>query len=216
MPSGTTPAATRAASPPLDPPGPRDASSGCCVRPHTGLSVSWRYIACGTLALPITTAPAARTRRTMSASSLSTRPRRPGMPSVVASPRTAKHSLTLTGTPARGRLRPRAAFGPSIAAASASASHRRSCTSALIRGASVSCRLRHSARTSLAGRWPAATSRTMPTTESTETSAAGGSTDRLTGQVGRRDRVRWQPPARPRSPTERPTPRARHRPSPTP
>jgi hypothetical protein len=180
IPSGTTPAATRAASPPLEPPGPRVASSGCRVRPHTGLSVSWRYIACGTLALPITTAPAARTRRTISASSPSTRPRRLRIPSVVASPHTAKHSFTLTGTPARGPT-PDALFAivSSIAVASASASRRRSCTSPLSRDAHSSCSRSDAASTSAASTRPAATCRAMSAAEAG--GSGDGSTDGLTG-----------------------------------
>ena len=56
------PAATMAASPPLDPPGERSSRHGLLARPCSGLSVSKSVPSWGTLVLPRTIAPARRRR----------------------------------------------------------------------------------------------------------------------------------------------------------
>ena len=160
--SGTTPAATSAASPPLDPPGLRSGSAGWYVRPQTGLSVSWRYIACGTFDLPMMTAPAAARRTTISASAASTSFRRDTRPSVVTRPRTGKHSLTLTGTPARTPLEPALIMAASCSAAT------RVWINALSPAWRSRCRRTCSAHTSLARADPVATAVAIDSTVSIE------------------------------------------------
>ena len=66
--AGQSPAATAAALPPLEPPGLRSVSQGLRVIPKAGPSVSPMIASSGRLVLPITTAPAARSRRTSSPS----------------------------------------------------------------------------------------------------------------------------------------------------
>ena len=62
------PAATAAPLPPLEPPGLRSVFQGLRVIPKAGPSVSPMIASSGVLVLPITTAPAARSRRTTSSS----------------------------------------------------------------------------------------------------------------------------------------------------
>ena len=64
IPSGDPRAARIAASPPLDPPHVRPKSHGLFVRPYTGLSDSCQIINCGIFVLPMTIAPARRSRDT--------------------------------------------------------------------------------------------------------------------------------------------------------
>ena len=66
--NGTSPAATAAAEPPLDPPGVRSVSHGLRVTPQVTDSVNGHSPSSGIVVLPTTTAPAARRRRTTSAS----------------------------------------------------------------------------------------------------------------------------------------------------
>ena len=66
--AGTMPAATAAAEPPLDPPGVRSTSHGLRVTPQVTDSVNGHRPSSGIVVLPTTTAPAARSRRTTSAS----------------------------------------------------------------------------------------------------------------------------------------------------
>jgi hypothetical protein len=63
------PAATAAALPPLEPPGLRSVFQGLRVIPNAGPSVSPMIASSGQLVLPMTTAPADRSRRTSSLSS---------------------------------------------------------------------------------------------------------------------------------------------------
>ena len=58
--TGTMPAATAAAEPPLEPPGERVGSHGLCDGPYASGSVDGMVPSSGTLVLPITTRPAAR------------------------------------------------------------------------------------------------------------------------------------------------------------
>ena len=66
--SGTKPAATAAAEPPLEPPGTRLVSWGLRVGPKAEFSVEEPMANSSRLVLPTTTAPAARRRSTTVAS----------------------------------------------------------------------------------------------------------------------------------------------------
>ena len=63
------PAATAAAEPPELPPGVKPSRSGLIVRPNHGLSVVAPSAPSSMLSVPVTTAPAARSRATARASS---------------------------------------------------------------------------------------------------------------------------------------------------
>ena len=100
--AGTMPEATAAADPPLEPPGTRPVFHGlrglgrvaCCeVIPQPN---SWERVT------PTITAPAARSRRTSSASTSDTRPARTSEPWSPVAPATSNSSLTPTGTPCSG------------------------------------------------------------------------------------------------------------------
>ena len=60
--AGTRPAATAAAEPPLEPPGVRSVSHGLRVTPHVIDSVNGHSPSSGIVVLPITIAPASRSR----------------------------------------------------------------------------------------------------------------------------------------------------------
>src|SRR5260370_27572122 len=66
--AGAIPAAIAAAEPPLDPPAVRERSHGLWVAPHSAPSVLGTLPNSGMLVLPMTMAPASRSRRTSSAS----------------------------------------------------------------------------------------------------------------------------------------------------
>ena len=83
---GASPAATAAPLPPLLPPGVRLMSHGFRVDPNSTVSVNDQIIISGTAVLPTMTAPAARSRRTTSASSVLAGPYA-ALPYVVTSPR---------------------------------------------------------------------------------------------------------------------------------
>src|SRR5947209_13636701 len=68
--NGTSPAATAAAEPPEDPPGVRLGSHGLRVTPLASETVQGKIISSGTFVTPMGIAPAARSRRTASASAL--------------------------------------------------------------------------------------------------------------------------------------------------
>ena len=70
--NGSIPDATAAAAPPLDPPGVRDRSHGLRVAPKTALKVCDPAPNSGVFVLPITIAPAARSRSTSSESAAGT------------------------------------------------------------------------------------------------------------------------------------------------
>ena len=80
-PNGARPAATAAAVPPLLPPGDREGSHGLRVGPNVGDSVNGQIVISGTFVFPMTIAPAARNRRTTSASRLFARSVCRGSPS---------------------------------------------------------------------------------------------------------------------------------------
>ena len=120
--AGTMPAATAAAEPPLDPPGVRSTSHGLRVTPQVTDSVNGHRPSSGIVVLPTTTAPAARSRRTTSASSAA-RSVNAAVPRLVTSPARSISSLTATGTPSSGASSPAAlrASAPSASARARSA-----------------------------------------------------------------------------------------------
>src|SRR5262245_48215555 len=78
--TGTAPAATRAAAPPLDPPTPRSRSHGLRVGPYLTDSVEKLIAISGTVVRPRVTRPAARKRAIRSLSRRATAPRRARLP----------------------------------------------------------------------------------------------------------------------------------------
>ena len=87
--SGTMPAASAHAAPPLDPPADRLGSTGLRVVPKTRLNV-WEPAAnSGTFVLPTSTAPACRIRSTIRSSTSGTWSANSGEPYVVRHPATA-------------------------------------------------------------------------------------------------------------------------------
>ena len=151
VPNPTRPAATAAAVPPLDPPGVRATSQGLRVTPKASLSVQGQIVSSGTWVLPITIAPASRSRRTISLSAaagcLIT-----AVPKHVGSPATSWSSLIATGTPYSGRP----SRSPS-ASASARARSAKTTRNALSRGFRCSMRSRHASTSSRGETSPAAT-----------------------------------------------------------
>ncbi len=95
--AGTTPAATAAAAPPLEPPGVWSVFQGLRVAPCRGVSVKCHWPTSGAWVLPITIAPASRRRRTASASRAAGRP--PPQPNGVVWPVRSTSSLIATGHP---------------------------------------------------------------------------------------------------------------------
>ena len=104
-PMGTSPAATAAADPPLEPPVERVVSQGLRVGPYACGSVVGRMPSSGVFVLPTVTRPAARKRaaRAVSAGSVQPRSLRNAMPSWKGSPaECADRSLSTKGTPRKG------------------------------------------------------------------------------------------------------------------
>ena len=105
--AGTTPAATAAAEPPLDPPGVIDGDHGFTVGPNSEGSVVQWLPHSGVLVLPNTTSPAARYRSTIQADSVATWVRNAREPIASGAPASdAPRSLSRNGTPASGPDRP--------------------------------------------------------------------------------------------------------------
>ena len=119
--AGTSPAATADAAPPLEPPGVAPRSHGLRVMPPWAVSVNGHSVSSGVRATPMMIAPAARSRRTSSQSSLSSGPwaREPHTRGV---PATAMSSLTAIGTPSSGRSSPPRARPPAWSASSSARS----------------------------------------------------------------------------------------------
>ena len=115
--SGTIPAASAAAAPPLEPPAERLGSRGLRVVPKTRLKV-WEPAAnSGTLVRPISTAPARRIRSTTRSSRSGTWSAKSGEPYVVRQPATSWVSLTANGSPWSGPTgQPRARWSSAAAA----------------------------------------------------------------------------------------------------
>ncbi|MGC0430192.1 hypothetical protein RKD32_006547 [Streptomyces sp. SAI-195] len=142
---GTIPAATAAALPPEEPPAERAGSHGLRAVPSTP-SVVPNTHSSGTFVTPTTTAPAARSRATVTWSASAGVCGVAAEPTRVDSPRTARLSLTATGTPASGSS-PRSLRAPT-SSASASAASARTARKAPTRPSSRSTRARCSATTS--------------------------------------------------------------------
>ena len=134
------PAATAAALPPLEPPGLRSVFHGLRVIPKAGPSVSPMIASSGQLVLPMTTAPAARSRRTSSLS-CDAGVKFAAVPQVVTSPVTSSTSFTAIGTPSSGRSSP-APRRPSACCASTSARSSMTLRNAFSCGSSRSIRSR--------------------------------------------------------------------------
>ena len=100
--AGTTPAATAAAAPPLEPPGVWSVFQGLRVAPCSGVSVKCQSPTSGAWVLPIGIAPASRRRRTVSASRTAGWP--PPQPKGLVWPARWTSSLIATGTPSSGAL----------------------------------------------------------------------------------------------------------------
>ncbi len=97
--SGVIPAATTAPEPPLDPPGVQSSRHGFRVTPYNSLSVYPASQYGGFVVLATTIAPAWRSLRTVTASSLGTKSARTRVPIVAGAPRTQITSFIATGTP---------------------------------------------------------------------------------------------------------------------
>jgi hypothetical protein len=100
--SGSIPAASAAAAPPLEPPADRSRSYGLRVVPKIGLKVCEPAAHSGTLDLPTSTAPADLTRSTTRLSKSETWSAITGEPNVVRQPRAWWVSLTANGSPCSG------------------------------------------------------------------------------------------------------------------
>src|SRR5262245_7848781 len=97
--SGDAPAATTTPAPDDEPPGARAGSCGFTVFPCTGLSAA-------ALVMPVTTAPAARTRATTVASRAGRRSRCSALDPAIGQPATSIQSFTVIGTPSSDRGAP--------------------------------------------------------------------------------------------------------------
>jgi hypothetical protein len=141
--TGTIPAATAAADPPLDPPALRVGSCGFKVGPNSAGSVLGDSPNSGVFVLPRTTSPAARWRCTTTESwSAGATPANKRLPFVVLAPATFVHrSLTRNGTPQKGP-----AGNPSATARRAWSSIR--CTTAFSRGLMAAIASRAASRSS--------------------------------------------------------------------
>ena len=116
------PAATETADPLLDPPGDRPGSRGWRVGPKAESSPVVPNANSCRLHLPMTMAPAARSRPTAAASAAGGGPPGTREAAVVGTPATSMRSLTETGTPCSGpRYRPDAISRPAASAWAAAA-----------------------------------------------------------------------------------------------
>ena len=197
--AGHSPAATAAALPPLEPPAVRSVFQGLRVRPNAGPSVSPMMASSGVLVLPITTAPAARSRFTSSLS-LRAGSRYAAVPQPVTSPVTSSTSFTAIGTPRSGRSSP-AARRASACPASARARSAITTLKALSSGSRRSMRARQSSTSSRDDTSPPRTSsacRTTPAKASSSGSMGAGTLDgRGAGCVSPAAARPTPPPARP-------------------
>src|SRR5580704_15293607 len=101
--TGSIPAATAAAAPPLDPPALRPISQGLRTGPNSAGSVLGLRPSSGVLDLAKHTSPADRKRRTISESSDATSSANRRLPFDVATPATRVHRSFMTnGTPRKG------------------------------------------------------------------------------------------------------------------
>src|SRR5262245_53196123 len=97
-----SPAASAAASPPLDPPGVRSRFQGLRDTPKISLKLCQSAAMGGTLVLPRITAPDSRSRPTTVALRAGTWLTRVVDPAVVLTPSVSKVSLMVAGTPWNG------------------------------------------------------------------------------------------------------------------
>ena len=167
--AGTSPAATAAADPPLEPPGERSRSHGLWVGPKAIGSVVGRMPSSGVFVRPRITSPAARWRPTSVVSMGARQPARASAitPFVHRSPSVrAQRSFTRNGTPRNG---------PSGSAADAAASRARSkvsVTTALSAGLPASIRSIAASTSSAGVASPACTSAACAVASSQRVSSA--------------------------------------------
>ena len=154
--TGTMPAATAAAEPPLEPPGERSSRHGLRVTPYRCDSVEGDSPNSGEFVLPKITSPARRNRATTSLSCAATLPAKRRDAAVVAAPATdATSSLTRNGTPRKGP-----AGSPAAMPARAASSRR--VTTAFSVGCSASLRAIAASSSSVASTSPRRTSSARP------------------------------------------------------
>jgi len=140
MPSGLARAATSAASPPLLPPGVREASHGLRAAPQMRLADSGSMRHCGTLLRTNGIAPWSRSSLTRRLSCSAGAPHRTCNPQVESQPAMSSWSLTDTGRPCSAPSGLPAARAESASSAAASASAKHSC--AFVSSLSPTCRAR--------------------------------------------------------------------------
>ena len=114
----TSPAATAAAAPPLDPPAFRPRSHGVRHGPFSGESVKAVVPNSGVFVLPRTTKPAARVRATWARSKSGTFSANARQEKVVRIPAVVSRSLSAIGTPWKGASAGASAFSRAAASAS--------------------------------------------------------------------------------------------------
>ena len=136
--TGTAPAATSAAEPPLEPPGVRVSSQGLSTAPKAEFSLDDPIANSSQLVLATITAPAASSRSTTVASYGAMNRSRMREPAVVRVPRAQMLSLIATGTPASGSLARCSSSRASTAAARSRARSAVTVRTALSRPASAS------------------------------------------------------------------------------
>ena len=129
---GTTPAATAAPDPPLDPPVIRARSQGLAVGPQAEMRLVAPAASSCWLVLPTRMAPASRMRTTTAASRVASLPSHAREHPVVSLPETSKSSLAANGTPPSGPGSSPAATRASTCLASSAAAPKYSCVKALV------------------------------------------------------------------------------------
>ena len=140
---GTSPAATAAADPPLEPPGVRSRFHGLRVTPQALVLVKLSVPNSGAAVFPTGTAPAARNRATWTESAATPpRPMYGNEPCEVGMPAQSSRSFTPNGTPANGPGSWPAATCSSTRAAAAPARSGSTWTKALRASFPVSIRAR--------------------------------------------------------------------------
>ncbi len=152
--TGTMPAATAAAEPPLEPPGVLVVSHGLRVAPNRAVSVTGRIPYSGSVVEPTTTKPAAFRRVTTLWSTGAMKSPMSSAANVSRRPAIERLFLIAIGTPAKGRP-----SSGAMASASASASSANTSTNALSSGFSASIR---SIEVCTSSRAEIAPSRTIP------------------------------------------------------
>ena len=167
---GTIPAATAAAEPPDEPPVVRSGSHGLRVGPKRFVFVQGRIPHSGSVVLPTTTKPAARSRRTTLWSYGAGQSPIMSAPYVSRRPAIARLFFTAIGTPANGRSSP-----GWMAAAAASASSWKTSTNAFSSGLRSSMRRNEASTRSRADSSPARTAAARSSAGRRRRSSAEGS-----------------------------------------